>query len=176
VAHGAAVHGLPFSSEPVELARIALKWLGLVGKGNERDRRPNEEEIDALLRHFRSKNVLSMPVQRIIRFAIATTMRQDEICRVAWSDVNARTRTLLIRDRKDRRKKKGNDQAIPLLSVTGYDAWAILEEQRNRRGSPPHLSLQWPLSRHGVQARWGARPRPATGRLAISAAYVQPPM
>ena len=90
----------------MELARIALKWLGLVGKGNERDRRPNEEEIDALLRHFRSKNVPSMPVQRIIRFAIATTMRQDEICRVEWSDVNARTRTLLIRDRKDPRARR----------------------------------------------------------------------
>ncbi len=134
LAHGAAVHGLPFSSEPVELARIALKRLGLVGKGNERDRRPTEEEVDVLLRYFRGKNVPTMPVERIIRFAIATAMRQDEICRVEWSDVNARTRTLMIRDRKDPRKKKGNHQAIPLLAVSGYDAWAILEEQREATG------------------------------------------
>ncbi len=62
-------------------------------------------------------------------------MRQDEICRVEWSDVNARTRTLLIRDRKDPRQKKGNHQAIPLLAVSGYDAWAILEEQRRETGA-----------------------------------------
>jgi integrase len=36
---------------------------------------------------------------------------------------------LLIRDRKDPRKKKGNDQRIPLLDVSGYDACEIIEEQ-----------------------------------------------
>lgn len=40
LAHAAAVHGLPVKVEPVDLARIALKRLGLVGKGNQRDRRP----------------------------------------------------------------------------------------------------------------------------------------
>jgi len=37
---------------------------------------------------------------------------------------------LLIRDRKDPRRKNGNDQRIPLLDVSGYDACAIIEEQR----------------------------------------------
>jgi integrase len=36
---------------------------------------------------------------------------------------------LLIRDRKDPREKKGNDQRIPLLDVSGYDAMKIIEEQ-----------------------------------------------
>jgi hypothetical protein len=35
---------------------------------------------------------------------------------------------LLIKDRKDPRRKTGNDQRIPLLDVSGYDAVAILEE------------------------------------------------
>ncbi|MER9141020.1 hypothetical protein NKI20_33230, partial [Mesorhizobium sp. M0830] len=33
LAHAAAVHGLPVKVEPVDLARIALKRLGLIGKG-----------------------------------------------------------------------------------------------------------------------------------------------
>ena len=37
---------------------------------------------------------------------------------------------LLIRDRKDPRRKSGNNQRIPLLDATGYDAVAIIEEQR----------------------------------------------
>ncbi|CAN7311493.1 hypothetical protein LJR225_001724 [Phenylobacterium sp. LjRoot225] len=39
ISHAAAVHGLEVSPEPVDLARIALKRLRLVGKGRERDRR-----------------------------------------------------------------------------------------------------------------------------------------
>ena len=134
IAHGAAVHGLAFSPEPVELARIALKRLGLIGKGLERDRRPTEEEIGALLRYFSNNERQIIPVGRIIRFAIATAMRQEEICRVEWSDVNARTKTLIIRDRKDPRRKRGNHQSIPLLAVSGYDAWAILREQQSATG------------------------------------------
>ena len=40
ISHAAAMHGLPVSVEPVELARIALRRRGLVGKSNKRDRRP----------------------------------------------------------------------------------------------------------------------------------------
>ena len=76
-----------------------------------------------------------MPMSRIIRFAIATAMRQEEICRVTWSDLNTRTKMLTIRDRKDPRQKKGNDQRIPLLAVSGYDALALIEEQRAIRAN-----------------------------------------
>ena len=74
-------------------------------------------------------------MSRIIKFAIATAMRQEEICRVTWDDLNLRTKMLTIRDRKDPREKKGNDQRIPLLAVSGYDAVALVEEQRAIRVS-----------------------------------------
>ncbi len=44
VTHAAAVHGIQISREPVELTRIALRRLGLIGRGNERDRRPSQIE------------------------------------------------------------------------------------------------------------------------------------
>lgn len=135
LSHAAAVHGLPVKVEPVDLARIALKRLGLVGKSNERDRRPTEEEIEKLVAHFEGNERQIIPMGRIIKFAIATAMRQEEICRVTWSDLNARTKMLTIRDRKDPREKKGNDQRIPLLAVSGYDAMALIEEQRAIRGN-----------------------------------------
>jgi len=40
-----------------------------------------------------------------------------------------------LRDRKDPRQKKSNDQRIPLLSVCGYDAMALIEEQRTIRSN-----------------------------------------
>jgi integrase len=131
LSHAAAVHGLSASVEPVDQARIALKRLGLVGKSNERDRRPTEDELTKLFKDFDENERLTIPMARIVKFAIATAMRQEEICRVTWDDLN--TRTKMIRDRKDPREKKGNDQRIPLLKVSGYDALALIEEQRELR-------------------------------------------
>jgi len=52
ISHAAAVHGVEVSVEPVNFARIAMRSLGLIGKGNERDRRPSEEELKALYGDF----------------------------------------------------------------------------------------------------------------------------
>ena len=135
LSHAAAVHGLPVRIEPIDMARLALKRLGLVGKGKERDRRPTQEELDALIEHFDNNERQVIPMGRIIKFAVATAMRQEEICRVTWADLNERTKMLTIRDRKDPRAKKGNDQRIPLLAVSGYDTMALIEEQRAVRGN-----------------------------------------
>jgi integrase len=133
--HAAAVHGLPVRTEPVDLGRIALKRLGLIGHSNERDRRPTDEELEKLIAHFDANPRQIIPMARIIKFAVATAMRQEEIFRVTWSDLNAGAKMLTIRDRKDPRQKKGNDQRIPLLAVSGYDALALIEEQRLIRGN-----------------------------------------
>lgn len=135
LSHAAAVHGLDVRVEPVDLARIALKRLGLIGKSNERDRRPTEEEIAQLIAYFDGNERQLIPMSRIVKFAIATAMRQEEICRVTWADLNARTKMLTIRDRKDPRMKSGNDQRIPLLAVSGYDGMALIEEQRAIRSN-----------------------------------------
>jgi integrase len=127
--HAAAVHGISAPIEPINLARIALGRLGLVGKGKERDRRPTQDELDRIVAGFEANERQQIPVGRIVRFAVATAMRQDEIVRVDWRDFDANSRMLLIRDRKDPRRKHGNDQRIPLLDVSGYDACEIIEEQ-----------------------------------------------
>lgn len=135
LSHAAAVHGFPARIEPVDMARIALKRLGLVGHSNERDRRPTDDELERLIAYFDGNPRQGIPMGRIVKFAVATAMRQEEICRVTWGDLNERTKMLTIRDRKDPRQKKGNDQRIPLLAVSGYDALALIEEQRSRRGN-----------------------------------------
>ena len=130
VSHAAAVHGIIVPTDGIGLARIALARLGLVGKGDERDRRPTEDELNRLIAACETNPRQKIPLGRIIRFAIATAMREDEICRVEWTDYDYPNKMLAIRDRKDPRKKNGNDQRIPLLDVSGYDACRIIEEQR----------------------------------------------
>lgn len=132
--HAAALHGLQVNTEAVRLARVALRRMGAIGKGEERDRRPSEEELEILFAHFDANDRNTMPMSDITKFAIATAMRLDEIVRIEWQHLDPRTRTILVRDRKDPRNKAGNDQRVPLLSATGFDAWAILEAQRRRTG------------------------------------------
>jgi integrase len=114
VQHAAAVHGIPVRAEPIDMGRLALKRLGLVGHSRERDRRPTEDEVDRLIGHFEGNPRQLIPMGRIIRFAIATAMRQEEICRVTWNDLDTRTRRLTIRDRKDPRAKIGQRPAYPV--------------------------------------------------------------
>ncbi|VIO72676.1 Tyrosine recombinase XerC [Bradyrhizobium ivorense] len=127
--HAAAVHGIEVSAEEVRLARFALRHLGLVGKSDERDRRPTQDELDELIEYFETNPRQVIPMGRIVRYAVATAMRQEEICRPAWPHVNMKTRIVTIIDRKDPRKKDGNDQKVPLLNLTGYDAWEITLQQ-----------------------------------------------
>ena len=128
--HAAAVHGIAVSPEEVRLARVALKRLDLIGDPQERDRRPTQIELDDLVKYFDEKPRQLIPVGRMIRFAVATAMRQEEICTITWDDVDIRNRMVTVRDRKDPRKKDGNNQRIPMLNLTGYDAWQVLLEQR----------------------------------------------
>jgi integrase len=130
LSHCAAVHGIDTSGEDVRLARIALSRLGLIGKGIERDRRPTQDELDELIEYFENNPRQVIPMARIIRFAIATAMRQNEICSPGWPDVDLKKRLVLVRDRKDPRHTHGNNQKVPLLNLTGFDAWEVLLEQR----------------------------------------------
>ncbi len=134
VMHAAAVHGLAVSCEAIDHARIALKRLGLIGKGQERDRRPTPEEINRLLTYLNGNPRQTIPVGRIILFAIATGLRQDEISRVQWEDVNESERTILIRNRKHPRDKRTNNQTIALVTDTGFNPFALMAEQASLTG------------------------------------------
>ncbi len=121
--HAAAVHGVAISKEEVDLARIALKRLGIVGRAKERNRRPTEDEIIQILDYLDNWPRMIIPMGRIVRSAIATAMQRSEITNFTFKDVDARRRLVLLRNRKDPRKKDGNDQFVPLIDLSGYDAW-----------------------------------------------------
>lgn len=132
--HAAAVHGIAVPTQEVRLARIALNRLGLIAKSRERDRRPTQDEIDAIIHAADMNQRQVIPIGRIVKFAIATAMRQDEICRVLFEDFNDTQATLCIRQRKHPRQKASNDQVIPLVPDAGYDPMELIGEQTQRLG------------------------------------------
>lgn len=105
--------------------RQHMKTIQLKTKSKRRSRRPTDAELVAIKNHFRSKTRQKIPMSDIIDFAIFTTMRVAEICRIVWADVNYEDQTVIIRDRKDPQDKDGNDQVVPVLD----DAWKILIAQ-----------------------------------------------
>ncbi|RSZ55588.1 site-specific integrase [Massilia atriviolacea] len=111
---------------PTDLARDARRDLAtrkLSTRSNERDREPTQDELNRLFAYWTGNRRQKIPMATICAFALATTMRQDEICSIALEDVNFEKRSVIIRDRKDPRKKEGNHQTVPLLPA----AWAIVE-------------------------------------------------
>jgi len=105
-------------------ARPKLSYLGLIGGGGKRERRPTRDEFERL--------VLAAPAwfADVLLFAVATAMRRGEITRLLWVDVDEQRRVILVRDRKHPRRKKGNDELVPLLN----GAWDVLERMKVVRG------------------------------------------
>lgn len=109
--------------DSVGLARPLLSHLGMIGGGGKRERRPTSDELERIVEHL--SNGRGVVYADAVLFAVATAMRRGEICRLLWADVDEAKRLVLIRDRKDPRKKVGNDQWVPLLPA----AWAVFQRQ-----------------------------------------------
>lgn len=85
-----------------EQAKAQLRSLGLVSKSAERDRRLQPGELAAFLAAAQATvHKGFIPIADIVRFAIATGMRQGEIVGLRWADLNEADRTIQNRNRKD---------------------------------------------------------------------------
>jgi integrase len=107
----------------VASARPLLKHLGLIGGGGRRERRPTDDELVRVIEWLESNR--GRLFADIVRFAVATAMRRGEIVRLEWGDIDAAKRLVLVRNRKDPRRKVGNDQWVPLLGA----AWELVQAQ-----------------------------------------------
>lgn len=104
-------------------ARASLKDRGLETRGKERSREPTDAELERLYAFWRGNPWQRNDMVMICKFALATGMRQGEICRIQVEDVDRAQKAVVIRDRKDPQNKQGNDQLVPLLPA----AWKIIQ-------------------------------------------------
>jgi integrase len=103
--------GHPLDFQQIQDAMVAMRKLGTIRKGNSRDRRPTLEEIERLMTHFesiRAHRPGSIPMVKIIAFAIFSTRRQEEIIRITWADYDKAAQRVWVRDMKNPGDKKGN--------------------------------------------------------------------
>lgn len=102
-----------------------LARAGLIGNPESRDRRPSPEELESLLIHTKHNRALRrIKYYELIRFAVDSCMRLDEICSLRWQDYDPAAGTIIVRLRKHPTKK--TDQVVPLMG----DAQAIIDAQK----------------------------------------------
>lgn len=109
--------GYPLDKQAIDDARVVLDKLGLIGRSKQRVRRPTLEELDKLMKYYtvvEMKRKDSIPMTRIIPFAIFSTRRQEEITRMVIEDLDRPNSEIIVRDMKNPGEKIGNDVATTL--------------------------------------------------------------
>lgn len=123
--------GYPLDQQAIKDAFVVAKRLGVTAKGRSRDRRPTLDELDQIMEHFgqvKARRPRSVPMQKIIAFAIFSTRRQEEITRIVWPDYEKNR--VLVRDMKHPGDKAGNDTWCDLPP----EASAIIETMPRSKG------------------------------------------
>lgn len=114
--------------QPIQSMKKNLASNGNIGRSDQRDRRPTDEELASLFNYFDNSSASTIPMSRIIKFAIATAMRQGEICKAKWDDFDEGKSTLVIREGKNPNKMV--DRTIPLVTNRGINPMALIAEQK----------------------------------------------
>jgi integrase len=130
--------GYPLDQQAIRDAFAVTKRLGVTAKGRSRDRRPTLDELDRLMEHFgqiKARRPLSIPMQKIIAFAMFSTRRQEEITRIRWEDFepvqDGEPARILVRDMKHPGDKHGNDVRcdLPLEAVAIIESMPKVNER-----------------------------------------------
>ena len=128
-------------------ARLVLKKLGYRMKSRERDRRPTLDELDKLMQAFFKAHAYrptSMPMAKIVAFALYSTRRQDEIVRIRWDDLDEQRQAVLVRDMKNPGDKWGNHVWCHLPD----EAWQVIQSM------PRAYDEIFPYTGDAIQGMW----------------------
>lgn len=106
--------GAPIPPQVIEDAMSLLWESNTIARSQQRDRRPTLDELNDILTALEENNRQKLPVAKITVFAIYSTRRIDEICRLRWEDLNVHESTVLVRDMKHPRRKTGNHVTVDL--------------------------------------------------------------
>jgi integrase len=114
--------GYPLDQQAMQDALKVAKKLGLTSKSQQRERRPTLEEIAKLMDHFSARQhrrPSSIPMRKIIGFALFSTRRLEEITRIEWKDFEPDAKRVVVRNMKNPGEKIGNDVRcdLPLQAI-----------------------------------------------------------
>ena len=114
--------GYPLSRQEFDDALTVIKKLGLIRKATERASRPTLDELGRLMEHFgriREHRPFSIPMQKIVAFALFSTRRQEEITLLRWEDPDEDR--ILVRDMKQSRRQERQQRLLRASARSARD-------------------------------------------------------
>jgi integrase len=115
--HAPALWGLPLDAGAMQQAMISIRHAGIAAPSESRERRPTLDELDRLMAQFQNataSNPRTMPMHRVVAFAIFSTRRQAEICRITWDEYDPDAKRVMVRRMKNPGDKGGRDTVVEL--------------------------------------------------------------
>lgn len=125
--------GYPLDKQAIDDAREVGRRMGVTSRSKQRQRRPTLEELEKLFDYYaelQHRRPGSLPMKDIILFAIFSTRRLDEICRIVWEDLDVQRSEVIVRDMKHPGEKIGNDVRVNVPP----EAMAIILRQPTKAG------------------------------------------
>ena len=115
---------VPLDLQVIDDASFLCRKEKLVAKSSQRSRRPSLNELEALLNYFSGRDGrATIPMVEITLFALFSSRRQEEICRIQWADLDKENRRVLVRNTKHPREK--TDTWVFLTEA----AWQVIQRQ-----------------------------------------------
>jgi integrase len=105
-------------------ARIECRKRRLVGKSKERERVITDDELERLCAYFDQSTRQQIPMSDIVRFAVQSARRQDEITQLRWADNDGDKLTGIVPRLKD-----PSGARLNIVFRYTQEAWAIVQRQ-----------------------------------------------
>jgi integrase len=154
--HGCALlgaeHAAATALTALDAARRTLRHAGRVSKGDERDRRPTDDELKGLIAYWAPNPRQSIPMIDLTLFAVSTAMRLGEIINLQWEDLDEAARTIVIRARKHPTKKATNHQKVPLPNGTCFVDGRLIDPMQIILRQPSEWNRKGRIFPHAAQS------------------------
>lgn len=119
-----ASFGMEAPRDELEKARSHCRKERLIGKSQDRDRTATDAEIEKLCAYFEASTRATIPMSDVIRFALYSARRQDEITQLRWADSDPDALTGIVPRLKD---PGGSRRNVPFRYT--QEAWDIAAKQ-----------------------------------------------
>ena len=116
--------GIPLDLQVIDDATFLLRKERVISKSQQRDRRPTLPELNSILEYFKERESRStLPMIDLTLFALFSTRRSSEVCRIEWDDLDRRRGGVLVRQMKH---PQGSRDTFVILPA---EAWAVVDRQ-----------------------------------------------
>lgn len=163
IAYGIVFWELPIAANPVEVTKPALGSLKMIAGSKRRTRRLRDGEWETLMagvgRQHNSETGNNW-LSPMIEFAVESCMRQGEIHRLTWDDVDFERHTIRIQSRLWDGYKKGPTDTIPMregvreVLLREYEKVGKVTRNRTRLPERPNHVFGKPKKSESISDRF----------------------